>query len=86
MPTFRAHFLFSVAAVLMLAGCSQSSERFAEGPSSENPSDSDPVYTASVPKHKRYASAGDDDTITSRPLGGTKNYRNSNGYTYNTST
>lgn len=82
----KAHFLISVAAALMLAGCSQSSERFAEGPSSENPSDSDPVYTASVPKNKRFASGDDDDTITSRPLARTKPYKNGNGYAYNKST
>ena len=86
MPTlFKARFLVPMVAALMLAGCSKSADRLAEGPSSENPSDSDPVYTASVPKHKRYASADDDETITSRPLGGTKNYKNSNGYTYNNS-
>jgi len=82
----KAPYLVSVAAALLLAGCSQSVERFAGNPSSENPSDSDPVYTASVPKHKRYASADDEDTITSRPLAGTKNYKTGNGYAYNRST
>jgi len=82
----KAHYLVSVAAALMLAGCSQSVERFADGASSENPSNSDPVYTASVPKHKRLASADDDDTITSRPLARTKPYKTAGGYAYNRST
>jgi murein DD-endopeptidase MepM/ murein hydrolase activator NlpD len=52
----------------MLAACSADADRFAE-----NPSDSDPVYTASVPKSaaaKPYQAAGSDDVITSKPLTG----------------
>ena len=83
----KAHFLVSAAAALMLAACSQSVERFSQTSSteSENPSDSDPVYTASVPRQQRHASSKDDDTITSRPLAGTKTYRTGNGYAYNNS-
>ncbi len=80
---FKANILISAAATLMLAACSQSVERFAGDPSSENPSDSDPVYTASVPRQQRRAAAGDDDTITSRPLAGTKTYKTRKNYAYN---
>ncbi|MBC8037517.1 MAG: peptidoglycan DD-metalloendopeptidase family protein [Rhizobiales bacterium] len=80
----KTHFLISAAAALMLAGCSQSVERFSEKSSSQNPSDSDPVYTASVPRQQRHAAGGnDDDTITSRPLAGTKTYKTGKGYAYN---
>ena len=60
----KSSCLVSAAAALMLAGCSNSVERFAE-----NPSNADPVYTASVPKAKQ-AAADTDDTIISRPLAG----------------
>ncbi len=60
----KSKFLVSVAATVMLAACSADSERFAE-----NPSDSDPVYTASVPKEKTASpSVSSDDTISSKPL------------------
>ena len=62
----RSRLLLSAAAALMLSACSGSMERFAS-----NPSDSDPVYTASVPKPKAMAGvdAGNtDDGIVSRPL------------------
>ncbi len=64
--------IVSAMAALMLAGCSSAMERF-----SENPSDADPVYTASVPKTKAMATADDDDKVTSRPLtsASTANYR-----------
>lgn len=64
--------IVSAIAALLLAGCSSAMERF-----SENPSDADPVYTASVPKPKDMAAADDGDTITSRPLASssTANYR-----------
>jgi murein DD-endopeptidase MepM/ murein hydrolase activator NlpD len=55
----------SAAAAVMLAACSSSAERFAS-----NPSDVDPVYTASVPKAKR-AKAPEfesDGAVSSRPL------------------
>ena len=58
--------LMSVAAALMLSACSDAMDRFAS-----NPSDSDPVYTASVPKQKLAKEAAADDgsdAIVSRPL------------------
>ena len=42
----RPHILVSAAAAVMLTACSADTERFAS-----NPSDADPVYTASVPKN-----------------------------------
>ena len=64
----KFNILASAAMAVMLAACSSSVERFAENTSSQNPSDADPVYTASVPKkHATYADS-QDDTITSRPL------------------
>ena len=69
----------------MLAACSGSVDRFAESASSKNPSDADPVYTASVPKKRATYAAADDDQITSRPLAssplGSPNYAGNN-YTY----
>ena len=65
---FKPKYLMSVAAALMLSACSNAMERFAE-----NPSDADPVYTASVPKEKsaaKYVKAEDDDVIVSKPLAG----------------
>lgn len=62
----KSKFLLSVAATVLLAACSADADRFAE-----NPSDSDPVYTASVPKSaaaKPYQAADSDDAITSKPL------------------
>ncbi len=82
----RLNVLASAALAVMLAACSNSVERFADNPSSENPSDADPVYTASVPKKRTaYAAPDDEDKITSRPLAsaplGSPNYAN-NVYTY----
>jgi murein DD-endopeptidase MepM/ murein hydrolase activator NlpD len=48
-----AKALMSAAAAALLAGCSNSIERFSNA--YNNPSDADPVYTASVPKPKRMA-------------------------------
>ncbi len=63
----KANLLVSAAAALMLAGCSNAVERF-----SENPSDSDPVYTASVPKKVVTQPVIDtepaDNGITSKPI------------------
>jgi len=56
-------FFISVAATVMLAACSAESDRFAE-----NPSDSDPVYTASVPQQTRPQVEQSDEVITTRPL------------------
>ncbi len=50
----KAKFIIMGFATLMLAGCSSSIERFASDYS--NPSDADPVYTASVPKLKKVVS------------------------------
>ena len=62
--------LATVAIAVMLGACSTSIERFAS-----NPSDVDPVYTASVKKPKRIANNGgnasissEDDSIVSKPL------------------
>ena len=62
----KSKYLVSVAAAVMLAACSNAVERFAE-----NPSDSDPVYTASVPRHDSTAPGSDmeaGDGIAARPL------------------
>ena len=64
---FSSKLLVTVAAAAMLTACSDSLERFASYGS--NPSDSDPVYTASVPKAKKLSPVlqGTED-ITSSPL------------------
>ena len=49
----KAKFIVMGFAAFMLAGCSSSIERFAADYS--NPSDADPVYTASVPKIRKVA-------------------------------
>lgn len=49
----KAKFIVMGFAAFMLAGCSSSIERFASDYS--NPSDADPVYTASVPKIRKVA-------------------------------
>jgi murein DD-endopeptidase MepM/ murein hydrolase activator NlpD len=48
-----AKALLTVAAAALLAGCSNSIERFQSA--YNNPSDADPVYTASVPKARKIA-------------------------------
>ena len=61
----KSKFLVSVAATVLLAACSADTERFAE-----NPSDSDLVYTSSVPRQASSAPVDTaDDAITSKPLG-----------------
>ena len=81
----KFNILASAALAVMLAACSNAVERFAENPSAKNPSDADPVYTASVPKKRPAYDTGEDDKITSRPLAsaplGAPNYA-SNNYTY----
>ena len=81
----KFNILASAAVAVMLAACSGSVDRFAESASSKNPSDVDPVYTASVPKKRTTYAAADDDQITSRPLAstplGSPNYA-SNNYAY----
>ena len=47
----KFNYMATVAAAVMLGACSTSIERFAA-----NPSDSDPVYTASVKKPKKVVS------------------------------
>jgi murein DD-endopeptidase MepM/ murein hydrolase activator NlpD len=65
-----ARILSTVAVASLLAGCSGSIERFMAG--YKNPSDSDPVYTASVPKPSRSnllgGAATSGDQIAARPL------------------
>jgi murein DD-endopeptidase MepM/ murein hydrolase activator NlpD len=48
-----AKFVITAMTAALLAGCSDSIERFASN--YNNPSDADPVYTASVPKYKKLA-------------------------------
>jgi murein DD-endopeptidase MepM/ murein hydrolase activator NlpD len=60
----KFNILASAALAVMLAACSSSVERFAE-----NPSNSDPVYTASVPKKKSTSyDMSSDESIVSKPL------------------
>ena len=82
----KFNILASAAVAVMLAACSSSVERFTQTSSAKNPSDTDPVYTATVPrKRPAYAASSDDDSITSRPLAssplGAPNYA-SNNYSY----
>jgi murein DD-endopeptidase MepM/ murein hydrolase activator NlpD len=70
--------LLTAAAAALLAGCSGSIERFNNKQAYENPSDADPVYTASVPKPKKlkrpvysepdYSVASDEEQITESPV------------------
>jgi murein DD-endopeptidase MepM/ murein hydrolase activator NlpD len=57
--------LLSAAAAALLAACSADADRLAS-----NPSDADPVYTASVPKRVTAANVGTEDEIASKPLTG----------------
>lgn len=60
----RPQFLVSAAAAVMLTACSADTERFAA-----NPSDADPVYTASVPKNINASNVGTNDAgVASKPL------------------
>ena len=60
----KPQFLVSAAAAVMLSACSADTERFAS-----NPSDADPVYTASVPKNVNASNVGTDDAkVSSKPL------------------
>lgn len=71
-----AKALVTVATAALLAGCSNSIERFQSA--YDNPSDADPVYTASVPKPKKlmkpkyrapaYEAAAADDIIEETPI------------------
>ena len=81
----KFNILASAALAVMLAACSSSVERFADNSSADNPSDADPVYTASVPRKRTTYATADDDKIVSRPLAsaplGSPNYA-SNSYGY----
>jgi murein DD-endopeptidase MepM/ murein hydrolase activator NlpD len=60
----RPQFMVSAAAAVMLTACSADTERFAS-----NPSNADPVYTASVPKNLNASNVGTEDTgVASKPL------------------
>lgn len=60
----KPQFLVSAAAAVMLSACSADTERFAS-----NPSDADPVYTASVPKNVNASNVGAEDaSVSSKPL------------------
>lgn len=72
----KFNMLASAALSMMLAACSSSFDRLAD-----NPSNADPVYTASVPKAKRVAAyAPEDDVITSRPLTSAPMYKPNYSY------
>jgi murein DD-endopeptidase MepM/ murein hydrolase activator NlpD len=74
----RFNYLATVAAAVMLGACSTSIERFAS-----NPSDSDPVYTASVKKPKKVVNdTSDDDAIVSQPLEGAQLKQPATKYSY----
>lgn len=78
----KFNYLATVTAAVMLGACSTSIERFAS-----NPSDEDPVYTASVKKPKKIVSndeiaASDDDAIVSKPLAGASLKKPSYSYNY----
>jgi murein DD-endopeptidase MepM/ murein hydrolase activator NlpD len=70
--------LVTVAAAALLAGCSGSIDRFNNKQAYDNPSDADPVYTASVPKPKKlkrpvysepdYSAASDEEQIIESPV------------------
>ena len=72
---FGIRLTVSAAAALMLTACSQSFDRF-----SENPSDADPVYTASAPRAA--ATTADDGTISSKPLANANLRQPGTGYSY----
>ena len=59
----RSKFLMSVAAAVMLAGCSSDADRFTSGSSG-----ADPVTTASVPNQVTAATVGLGDEISSKPI------------------
>jgi murein DD-endopeptidase MepM/ murein hydrolase activator NlpD len=71
-------FAFGAFTALMLAGCSDSIERFSDNSSYSNPSDQDPVYTASVPRYYKKkpqavkewtpAPSASDDQISEEPI------------------
>src|SRR5262245_32330259 len=78
--SLKAGYLLSAGAAVLLSACSGSMERFAD-----NPWNSDPVYTASVPKEPS-EEKGSDNAITSKPLASSPTKSGdsfaSNGYNY----
>ncbi|MBL8893820.1 MAG: LysM peptidoglycan-binding domain-containing M23 family metallopeptidase [Rhizobiales bacterium] len=79
--SLKAGYLLSAGAAVLLSACSSSMERFAD-----NPWNSDPVYTASVPKEPSEEKNNNDNGIASRPLASPNkpagdNFAN-NGYNY----
>jgi murein DD-endopeptidase MepM/ murein hydrolase activator NlpD len=75
----KSKFLMSVAAAVMLAGCSSEADRFTSGSSG-----ADPVTTASVPNRVTAANVGLGDEISSKPItsapGQPPSYDYSNSY------
>jgi murein DD-endopeptidase MepM/ murein hydrolase activator NlpD len=59
----KSKFLMSVAAAVLLAGCSSEADRFTSGSSG-----ADPVTTASVPNRVTAANVGLGDEISSKPI------------------
>ncbi len=86
-------FVITAVTAALLAGCSDSIDRFSQN--YNNPSDSDPVYTASVPKYKKpmvaqYAKpralASADETIVQSPISSAPSYKvKAPAYDYTTS-
>ena len=79
--SLKAGYLLSAGAAVLLSACSSSMERFAD-----NPWNSDPVYTASVPKEPA-EEKNNDSGVTSRPLASSPSKPAgdsfaSNGYNY----
>jgi murein DD-endopeptidase MepM/ murein hydrolase activator NlpD len=76
-----AKFIITAITAALLAGCSDSIERFSSN--YNNPSDTDPVYTASVPKFKKpmaqkYAAPGlasNEEAIVQSPIAATPLYK-----------
>lgn len=70
----KAKFIVATLAAVLLTGCSDSIERFSSN--YDNPSDSDPVYTASVPQYKKVAprpisqkyAAANEEVIVQSPI------------------
>jgi murein DD-endopeptidase MepM/ murein hydrolase activator NlpD len=76
-----AKFIITVVTTALLGGCSDSIERFSAN--YNNPSDSDPVYTASVPKYKKPIAqkynapglASNEQTIVQSPIAAAPLYK-----------
>jgi murein DD-endopeptidase MepM/ murein hydrolase activator NlpD len=77
-----AKFVIAAVTTVLLSGCSDSIDRFSAN--YNNPSDSDPVYTASVPKYQKTAPlkykkpaaiASDDEQIAEAPIANAPIYK-----------